>query len=69
MAIRPAPSCLREVREEEWLVRREPGEERLTGDDPVPVVMAEENVEVAVAERAVVALVPVRGSAWPQRLQ
>ena len=36
--IRPAPSCLREVREDEWLVLREPFPARLIGDDPVPVV-------------------------------
>ena len=36
--IRPAPSCLRLVRDEEWLVRREPFPARLIGDEPVPVV-------------------------------
>lgn len=37
--ISPAPSCLRVVREDEWLVRRDPLPARLTGDEPVPVVI------------------------------
>jgi hypothetical protein len=62
---------LRLVRDEEWLVRREPVDERLTGDDPVPVVMAEEKEDVArVAAVAVAVLVTAAfGSAWPHRLQ
>ena len=39
--ISPAPSCLREVREVEWLPRREPADPRASGDDPVPVVIAD----------------------------
>ncbi len=69
----PAPSCLRLVREEEWLVRRVPFAARLTGDDPVPVVMW---LEVRV-ETGAAALCPVPaaaavldfGSASPQILQ
>jgi hypothetical protein len=37
--IRPAPNCLREVRDDEWLVLREPLPPRLIGDEPVPVVI------------------------------
>ena len=37
---RPAPSCLRVVREVEWLVRRVPADARAIGVDPVPVVIA-----------------------------
>jgi len=72
----PAPSALRLVREDEWLVRREPLDERLTGDDPVPVVTAAEDVELARAEvpagAALVelaAILPAFASAWPQTLQ
>lgn len=36
--MRPAPSILRLVRDDEWLVRREPFPARVIGDDPVPVV-------------------------------
>lgn len=39
--INPAPSCLREVREVEWLPRFDPVELRVIGDEPVPVVIAE----------------------------
>jgi hypothetical protein len=63
---RPAPSCFRVVREEEWLVRREPCDEWLTGDDPVPVVMALEDVEPAYAGTAAAAAF---ASAWPHTLQ
>jgi hypothetical protein len=41
--ISPAPSCLRLVREEEWLVLRDPLPARLMGDEPVPVVGVEED--------------------------
>jgi hypothetical protein len=65
--ISPAPSCFRLVREEEWLVLREPVEERLTGDDPVPVVLEVEDVELVRMEPpARAALAPAFGSAWPQ---
>ena len=37
--IKPAPSCLRLVREDEWLLLREPLLARLMGDEPVPVVI------------------------------
>jgi hypothetical protein len=39
--ISPAPSCLRDVRELEWLVRFEPAAPRVIGEDPVPVVIAD----------------------------
>jgi len=67
----PAPSCFRVVREEEWLVLREPFVERLTGDDPVPVVMGAEDVELARAETPELAELAVAAfaSAWPQTLQ
>lgn len=72
---RPAPSCFRVVREEEWPVLREPFDERLIGDDPVPVVMELEDVRVEAApvaedaaEDAAAALAPFT-SAWPQTLQ
>ena len=81
--IKPAPSCLRVLRDEEWEVRRDPLALRLTGDDPVPVgiadpvVMAELRFAMpAVAVGAVPALAkagPVtatgRGSACPQTSQ
>jgi hypothetical protein len=63
---RPAPSCFRVVREEEWLVLREPFAEWLTGDDPVPVVMAVEAVEAASAGSAAAGAF---ASAWPHTLQ
>ena len=37
--ISPAPSCLRVVRELDREVRREPASDRLSGDEPVPVVL------------------------------
>jgi len=64
----PAPSCFRVVREEEWLVRREPLVERLIGDDPVPVVIGAEDVELARAETPELAVAAL-ASAWPQTLQ
>ena len=66
----PAPSCFRVVREEEWLLRREPFDDRLTGDDPVPVVMALDDVAL-VRAAAVGAVLAARAfaSAWPQTLQ
>ncbi|HEY9829132.1 MAG TPA: hypothetical protein V6D26_01045 [Stenomitos sp.] len=37
----PAPSCLRLLLEVLWLVRREPLERLVSGDEPVPVVITE----------------------------
>ncbi len=64
----PAPNCFRVVREEEWLALREPFVERLMGDDPVPVVMGAEDVELARTETAEPAAAAF-ASAWPQTLQ
>jgi hypothetical protein len=59
------------VREEAWLVRRDPFDERLIGEDPVPVVIAEEDVGLAAAHDpalAAVAAAPFE-AAWPHTLQ
>jgi hypothetical protein len=65
----PAPSCFRVVREEEWLVLREPLDERLIGDDPVPVVGDVEEVVRCEAPAAAALAVAALASAWPQTLQ
>jgi hypothetical protein len=59
---------LRVVREDEWLVRRTPFDEWLTGDDPVPVVIG---ADPAVADTGDVTarLADAFTSAWPQTLQ
>jgi len=44
--MRPAPSCLRLVRDEEWLDRFVPFDEWLTGEEPVAVVTAVEDTDV-----------------------
>ena len=80
--IRPAPSILRLVRDDEWLVRREPLPARLIGEDPVPVVTwldvrdetgveagVETGVEVRLAPVCAVGLDRAFASAWPQRSQ
>jgi hypothetical protein len=42
--ISPAPSCRRDVLDDECRVRREPCAARLTGEDPVPVMIDREPV-------------------------
>jgi hypothetical protein len=73
---------LRLVRDDEWLVLREPLPARLIGDDPVPVVTwldvreeagveagVETGVEVRLAPLSAVALDRAFTSAWPQTSQ
>jgi hypothetical protein len=70
--ISPAPSCRRDVLDEECRVRREPCAARLTGEDPVPVMIDREPVPfLAGADLVGVETDTGRFSAaaWPQMLQ
>jgi hypothetical protein len=58
------------VREEEWLVRFEPKPPRLIGEDPVPVVIEDEEVVREETPATAAALLPgAFASAWPQASQ
>jgi hypothetical protein len=49
---------LRLVREEEWLLRFEPNPPRLIGEDPVPVVIEDEDVVREETPATAAALLP-----------
>jgi hypothetical protein len=62
---------LRVLRDDEWPVRREPFPECPIIDDPVPVVIDDDEVELDRVESPAVAAPPAPAftSAWPQTSQ